>query len=142
MAQLDKLAEIRFPARSNQLQHVREQVRRAVRQQECFPSDTIHCVVLAVDEACSNVIRHAYGAECDDEIVLEVFADRDAMTFRITDFANPVDLHAVRPRTGEALFPGGFGIRIIHQVMDKVEFMGHPEHAGNVLLMAKRIERP
>lgn len=42
MEQLDKLAEIRFPARSNQLRHMREQVRRVVRQQECSPSDTIH----------------------------------------------------------------------------------------------------
>lgn len=142
MDQPDKLAEIRIPAKSSQLRRARDGLRCVVREQRCFASDTIHGVVLAVDEACSNIIRHAYGNECDAEIVLEIFRERDSMIFRLTDFAAPVDARAVRPRAGEALLPGGLGMHIIYRVMDKVEFLEHTDDAGNVLVMSKRVEKP
>lgn len=141
MDQPRKLAEIRIPAKSSQLQRMRDTVRGILEQQRCFTSQTVHCVVLAVDEACSNIIRHAYGRECDNEIVLEIFSDRDDIVFRLTDFANPVDIRAVTPRQCDHLAPGGLGMHIIHQVMDKTEFVECPECTGNVLVMRKRTDR-
>jgi anti-sigma regulatory factor (Ser/Thr protein kinase) len=51
-------------------------------------------VVLAVDEACQNIIRHAYGGDPTREIILEVSRDGDRIVFDLLDFAEPVN----RPR--------------------------------------------
>lgn len=139
MDQRQKLAEIRFPAKSGQLRHMRNKMRKIMEQQRCFPSDTIDCIVLAVDEACSNIIRHAYGKECDSEILIEVFMERSEMVFRLTDFAAPVDVQAVRPRNTDRLRPGGLGMYLIHKIMDKVAFVDCPAGAGNVLELRKKI---
>ncbi len=138
MDQAQKLAEIHFHAKSDQLQHVRNEVRDAVSERHFFPSNIVECIVLAVDEACTNIIRHAYGRECDIEIVLEIVADGEELVFRLTDFADPVDDQAVRPRAINHMQPGGLGMHIIHQVMDNVAFVQCPNGTGNVLEMRKK----
>jgi phosphoserine phosphatase RsbU/P len=139
MDQRQKLAEIRFPAKSDQLKRMRNELREIVEQQRCFSADTLHCIVLAVDEACSNIIRHAYGKECDSEILIEVFREPSEMVFRLTDYAVPVDTGVVRPRIVDRLRPGGLGVYLIHKIMDKVAFVDCPAGAGNVLELRKKI---
>ncbi len=138
MDQAQKLAEIHFHAKSDQLQRVRNTVRAVVGEQHCFPSTIVDCVVLAVDEACTNIIRHAYGRECEIEIVLEILTEGQELVFRLTDFAAPVDDQAVKPRAVDHMNPGGLGMHIIHQVMDKVAFVECTKGAGNVLEMRKK----
>lgn len=134
---LRKLAELRIESRPEHLRLLRALVHSAM---ELVGADreVIECVVLAVNEACTNVIRHAYGPDRNGEIVLEIFNNRDEMRFRLMDFAPPVDRSAVcTPQAGE-LRPGGLGIHLIHQIMDEARFVEPPPGVGNAFEMIKR----
>ena len=117
--------ELRFPARSDELRGVRDAVRerlRAWRLARSPPAD----VVLAVDEACQNVIRHAYRGEPDGVIELEMRCAGDELSIAVRDFAPPVDPARIRPRPLDDLRPGGLGTHFIRSVMDQTEFLPAP----------------
>ena len=77
-----QLAEIRFTSHAEQLHQVRKQVRTAI-ENVGASCDCVDHIVIAVNEACMNVIQHAYGEECDNEIVLKIFSDHDQLVFRL-----------------------------------------------------------
>ena len=116
---------------------LRHQVREAAVKAGCS-SDTADEVVLAVDEACQNVIRHAYGG--DGEIVLEIRRGASAtLEVQLIDFAPAVDPHHIAPRPLDELRPGGLGTHFIRSVMDEVRFLPPPPGAGNLLRLTKAI---
>lgn len=140
MEDTGRLAEIRFASRPDQLPEVRSVVRKAVKTQGYIP-DVANCIVLAIDEACANVIKHAYGEALTGDIILEILSKSDETIFRLTDFAPPIDKKSVRSRDLEDVRPGGLGVHFIHEVMDEVEFLEPPEGVGNILEMRKKLPR-
>jgi anti-sigma regulatory factor (Ser/Thr protein kinase) len=76
---------------------------------------------LAVDEACSNVIRHSYKGRADGQIIITCRLESDRVTISIRDFGEKFDLNRIRPRNLEKVKPGGLGIHMMQSVMDKVE---------------------
>ncbi len=96
-------------------------------------------IVIAVDEACQNIIRHAYGAGQAGEILVDVRRDQNAIIFNLLDFATPVDPKRIHPRALDDLRPGGLGTHFISECMDEVEFRPAPDGAGNWLWMKKKI---
>ena len=138
MEQNEKLAEIRFISHADQLRQVRGTVRDVLQQQDYAPEIIDH-LVLAVDEACTNVIKHAYGQGCAGQIILEILRQQGKIVFRLTDFADPVDKCTIQPRDLDELRPGGLGVHLIREIMDEVEFLDTPEGIGNILEMRKRI---
>lgn len=132
------LLELRFPAEAERLKPVRE----AVREQVAACGAAAECVddvVLAVDEACQNVIRHAYGEHRSGEILLRLELEGTELVFTLIDFAPPVDPRTVRPRDLDDIRPGGLGTHLISEVMDSAEFGEPPPGCGNLLRMKKRI---
>lgn len=95
-------------------------------------------IVLAVDEACQNVIRHAYGGG-EGEMIVQLRGDHDHVDVRVIDFAPTIDPACVCPRDLDDIRPGGLGTHFIREVMDDVEFLAPPPGTGNLLRMAKRI---
>jgi serine/threonine-protein kinase RsbW len=85
-------------------------------------------VTLAVEEAITNVIRHSYGGPCDKPIIVRLkridYGDeaRPALEILIRDFGKQVDPEGIKGRDLSEFRPGGFGLHIIHTVMDEVEF--------------------
>ncbi len=134
-----RLLALRVPARANQLRRVREAVRKAVDGCGLSPNDADD-VVLAVDEACQNVIRHAYKSEPDGEMVLEIDRSGTELIFSLRDFAPPIDPDKVRPRDLDDVRPGGLGTHLIRRVMDEADFAETPPGGGNLLRMVKRID--
>lgn len=131
------LVELRFPAHPRRLRRVRGVVSRAVAGLGC--SETcVHDVVMAIDEACQNIIRHAYGGRRGD-IVLAIRLDGQDLVIRLVDFADPVDVSTIRPRPLEDLRPGGLGTHLMRSAMDEIVFLPPPPGAGNLLQMTKRI---
>jgi sigma-B regulation protein RsbU (phosphoserine phosphatase) len=96
-------------------------------------------IVLAVDEACQNIIRHAYSGELG-EIILRMECSDGKLVISLIDFAPEVDKTKVRGRDLDDVKPGGLGTHFIHEVMDRVEFVEAPPDCGNMLRMVKRIE--
>ncbi len=95
-------------------------------------------LVLSVDEAVANVIRHAYGGSIDGRVELSFWLDPGAVRFELRDFASPVDATRIRPRDLSECRPGGLGINLIDSVMDEWTFL-RPDGGGNLLRMVKRL---
>src|SRR5690606_23333890 len=95
-------------------------------------------LVLALDEAASNVIRHAYGGPCEDQIELRVRHDGPELQFELLDRAPCIGADCLQPRDLDDCRPGGLGINIIDALMDDWLLQPLPE-GGNRLSMRKRI---
>ncbi len=139
MAKTEHLAEFRFPARTDRLSAARQVVRDSLQALGCG-EEYINHTVLAVDEATSNVIRHAYGGDESGEVILQVLKRGDALVIRLIDFAPTIDLAKVKPRDLDDVRPGGLGTHIIREIMDKLEFVKPPQGVGNVLEMTRKLE--
>ena len=134
----EAIVELRAPARTPSLKIIRDTVAEAARRAGCSPR-TVADVSLAVDEACQNVIRHAY-AGAPGEIVVAVERQTDDLVVHIRDFAREIDPAQVKPRDLEDLRPGGLGTHFIREVMDATDFLRPGAGTGNVLRLRKRIE--
>ena len=134
----DKIAEFRFKANPDQLRQVRNVVRAAVANKGCTQELT-EGIVLAVDEANANIIRHGYGAGKGDDIILEIFHSQTDLIIRLTDFAAPVDESALQPRDLADIKPGGLGVHLIREIMDEFKYLETPSGVGNILEMRKKI---
>lgn len=127
-----------FRALAKELCETRSAVRNSLTQ--CgYRSTTIEDIVLAIDEACQNIIRHAYRGETDEEILLQIVRDGDALVISLRDYAPEVSSDCMKPRDLEDIRPGGLGCHLIQQVMDEVSVGRPPEGPGNILRMVKRI---
>ena len=104
----ETLFQICFPARAERLCMVRSLVKRTAEVAGCTPelSDRL---VIAVNEACMNVIQHAYQGDEYGEIVLEMLNNEGKLHFRLVDYAKPIDLSSVVPRDLDDIRPGGLG---------------------------------
>ncbi|NOY73637.1 MAG: ATP-binding protein [Gammaproteobacteria bacterium] len=133
---MNKVTTIRFQAIPKKLCGLREKAREAI-QQLGFNNDTEDFLVIAINEACMNVIQHAYCDKQGCEIVLEIFNSRTEATFRLTDFAPLIDPDQIQSRNLNEIKPGGLGVHIINEVMDQVEYRHNPQGTGNILIMIK-----
>lgn len=134
----ERLLELQVPARAEELKNVRGAVRRCA-EQAGMGESCVRDVVLAVDEACQNVIRHAYGDARAGDMLLEVDREDDTLVFCLKDFAPPVDPERIKPRKLEEVRPGGLGTHLIQEAMDSAGFVQDPPGCGNLLRMVKRI---
>ncbi len=134
----DRLLERRFRAQAGELSTTREAVRTCLRARGCRP-DIVEEIILAVDEACQNIIRHAYCGDTDGEIVLELDLEGDTLIVSLLDFAAEVSPDRMKPRDLHDVRPGGLGTHFMRTVMDEVSLARAPSGRGNLLKMSKRI---
>lgn len=132
-----RVMELRFPALPDNMRSVRDCVRGALA--DCrFDEDAVEEIVLAISEACQNVMRHGYGDGAAGDIVLTVSRSRDGVVIRVADFAPTVDPARVRARDLAEIRPGGLGVHFISELMDTAEFLPGPGGVGNVLQMTRK----
>ena len=125
-------------AKANQLRIVRRLIEAAARQgggTTEFGAD----LALAVDEACQNIIRHAYGGECEATIQLRVRRKPTCIEVELVDFAPAVDQDKCKGRRLDDLRPGGLGVHFMHALTDRVRFLRPPAGAGNRLVLSKNL---
>lgn len=134
----EELVRLEVSARPDRLKLVRRAVSEAAALCGCGES-LARDLILGVDEACQNVIRHAYGDDPGGEMIVEIRRRGNELVILLRDFAPPVDVEKVRPRNLDDVRPGGLGTHLIGQVMDEVAFLPPPPGGGNVLRMVKRI---
>ncbi len=97
-------------------------------------------VQLALVEAVTNVIRHAYGGEPGQEVEVTVTLRPECLSFQIVDRGQPWPELPLKPLEFNPqdiphLPEGGMGLIIMHRVMDRVEY----QRVGdtNILTMDK-----
>ena len=138
--QADVLLKCRVPARADALRSLRASVRDAL-DGLCVEPRLRDRLVLAVDEAGANVVRHAYaGQGCSGDIELRVLRSGSVVRFEMTDTAPCVERERLRPQPLGESRCGGFGLALIDEVMDEWHVDALPGGRGNRLVMHKRIE--
>ena len=100
-------------------------------------------LVLAVDEACANVVEHAYGMDNSKEVKVRAVLDDDKIQIDIVDTGNSFDPGGIRQLNLEELVAqrknGGLGLRLIKSIMDDVHYKIVPGEK-NELRMIKRLK--
>lgn len=136
-----RLLEISFPARPEELAGVRHRLAEALGR---IGVDEALCreLVLAVDEAATNVIRHAYGGPCGASIELRVSLEDGELRFALRDWAPCADPAKVQPRDLSDFRPGGLGVALIDAVMDAWALGPAGDGRGNLLSMRRRLPPP
>jgi anti-sigma regulatory factor (Ser/Thr protein kinase) len=128
--------ELQFPSDPRLLHIVRSVVGQTAGL--CgFDEDEIQFIILAVDEACANVIRHAYEGRSDGQIMLSCSARDNRVEFRLSDQGKSAGVNQMRPRALEDIRPGGLGLHLIRSIMDEVNY--GPGRHGNELFLAKSL---
>jgi serine/threonine-protein kinase RsbW len=113
-----------------------------------FPEPECQAVVLAVDEALTNIIRHSYLGHAGRPIeasfrriqVARDGARRDALEIVLEDQGVAVDPTKLCGRPLEEVRPGGLGLHFIRQSIDTVEF--RRRNGGNQLRLVKLFRLP
>jgi len=135
----ERIAELRFNAAPDRLKLVRAVVGSAAELAGCRP-EVVSKIVIAVNEACMNIIQHAYKGDASGEIVLVALRSDASIVFNLRDFAPPVDVSEVRSRDLDDLRPGGLGTYFIQEIMDEWYIRPLPDSTGNSMQLIKKIE--
>jgi serine/threonine-protein kinase RsbW len=103
-----------------------------------FPDDVLADLKLALTEACTNSVRHAYdGGEGVVEIVYELHPDR--LVVVVSDSGEGFDHDAAGPDDEpDELTEGGLGIAIIQALADELE-ISRRNGGGSRLRFVKRL---
>jgi serine/threonine-protein kinase RsbW len=129
----------KFPGCYQSLAKIAELVRCACAQTG-FDSCTTYSVETAVDEACSNIIEHAYGGEDIGDIQCTYRIEEKGLVIILQDTGctfNPDDVPSANLQTPlKRLKNQGLGLYFIHKIMDEVHFESSPE-TGNSLTLIK-----
>ena len=136
--------DIRIEVRSDPklLRSVRAMVRGYLETQEA-PTDRADSVVLAVDEACANAIRHSYQTRTDRRLTLSLRSGGGEIEIVLSDDgipAPPERLLRKKPRRPDrtTVSPGGLGVQLMYDVFDEVEFCPGPERGNRVTMRLKK----
>jgi serine/threonine-protein kinase RsbW len=136
-------AELSVEARLENLARVRAFVAEACRKAGA-PAETCSALTLAVDEACTNIIEHAYAGTAGGAIEIAVETAPEELRVTLLDRGRPFDPSAVPPPDLTAGWKerpvGGLGWHLIRASVDDVDYEPGPD-GGNRLTLVKRSPR-
>ncbi|HDP97941.1 MAG TPA: ATP-binding protein [bacterium] len=136
--QIDTI-EIVIPAKPQFLKIIRSAV-NSICEIRKFCREDMNNVILAVDEACSNIIKHAYGKPTNQPIQATIKICDDRFEIHLRDYGKKADSNKIKPRQLDDLRPGGLGVHFIKSVMDEVVYDNTPDK-GNLLKLVKIIAK-
>jgi serine/threonine-protein kinase RsbW len=127
--------KIEFASHPANLWLVRHCVRQFL-QDRAFSSREIDLMVLGVDEACTNIIRHAYHLADDQLISLSLETIKsNGVRFRLRDYGDRFDSTKYRVRSLDQLRPGGLGVHLIRHAFDQIDYL--KRRRGTLLVLTK-----
>jgi serine/threonine-protein kinase RsbW len=144
---LERKFELTIPSETSNLELLRRLIQGFVANVELSPQ-AVEDIGLAVDEACTNIVKHSYTQEQSGKIDVSVEISRDYVIISMTDtgekgqFFDPTHMEPFEKKKYlERLERGGLGVYIIKTIMDEVEYNIQPG-AYNRLRMVKYIRKP
>ena len=144
MAAIEKKFRLEVPSSTENLSLIRDFV-TTIGQQARMDEQEISNLELAVDEACANVIEHAYGHDISQEVIVRAVFDDDSVRISVIDTGKGFDPTKVTPASIDSLVTerksGGLGIRLIKTLMDEVRYEIMPGQM-NELHMIKKLKKP
>jgi serine/threonine-protein kinase RsbW len=132
-----KKKKIEFSSHTGNLALMRNFVRRFL---EAFPFSERQrmLMVLGVDEACTNIIRHAYHLRDDQLISLSLEGKTNCVCLRLRDYGKQSPPHAIQSRPTDLIRPGGLGVHLIRNAFDQVDYV--LRRRGTELVLTKNLE--
>jgi anti-sigma regulatory factor (Ser/Thr protein kinase) len=94
-------------------------------------------MVLGVDEACTNIIRHAYHLRDDQPIALSLEAKSDCVCLRLRDYGRHSSPDKMKGRSHDLIKPGGLGLHLIRTAFDQVDYI--LKSRGTELVLTKNL---
>jgi sigma-B regulation protein RsbU (phosphoserine phosphatase) len=101
-----------------------------------FSGTEVDAMILAIHEACTNVMQHCYRGDTTQRIDLTVVVTAARLTVEVQDYGARQDVTTIKPRALHDVRPGGLGTHFMQAVMDEVTY--HSSAAGTVVRMTKR----
>jgi serine/threonine-protein kinase RsbW len=136
----EKAVKMELPTQTDYISLVRQFV-GGISRKAGFGDIDIEKIELAIDEACSNVLQHAYKYESDNRYAVEITIRNTKLDIVITDQGDSFSFHdAVVPDIEQhvsELKVGGLGIFIMQQMMDDVKYETRANN--NILRLTKFI---
>ena len=133
--------KITLPAELESLAAFRQFVEAACKGHPGIDHSFIYDLMLAVDEACSNIITHGYAGMDPGSIMLACQMEPDKAVITITDFGHPFEPYEPeRPEVNAELedFPSDvFSLFFLYQSTDEVEYESGED--GNRMALIKYI---
>lgn len=139
----DKRAKAKLAVTSEMknLTAVSDFVTEFARSQKICEDDTF-ALQTAIDEACANVVDHAYQGKPDGKMQIQCTLSDGQVTVTIVDHGKPFDPSSVpRPDVSAPLQKrqeGGLGLYLMERLMDSVKFE-FDSAKGNRLTMKKKV---
>jgi len=131
--------ELRFPSENRYL-HMVHQLTKNLAESTGFETVEAEQIALAVDEAATNVIQHAYGGEPGHEIEVHFDPEGESLDIVIFHEGEALDSVPVPEFDLDKLVAekrkGGLGLTIMRQMMDKVEH-GRAGTGKNMCVMVR-----
>jgi sigma-B regulation protein RsbU (phosphoserine phosphatase) len=101
--------------------------------------DAIGKLELAVTEACSNIVKHAYHGREDQWIRLEAEADAAGVSLRLHHLGDSFDPAKAPPATLDGSRETGFGLYLIAKSVDEVRYF-RDDRGRNCVALEKRLD--
>lgn len=138
----DNQLELRIKAKLENLAAISDFIAEAMKRLGI--EQEISQVQLAVNEACTNIIQHAYSGESEKLIRIICSMSGNDLLVRIRDWGESFDPTSVpSPEIDSELFErqlGGLGIFLMRQMMDEVRYVFYTRKHNEVIMM-KHISR-
>jgi len=103
--------------------------------------EDIENIMLAVDEACTNIIKHAYSSYPDGEIVINLESNSDKILINIIDHGITFNPDSVPDPDLQKYYKngrvGGLGMYLMKTLMDDVKYISVPGEYNKVVLSKK-----
>jgi serine/threonine-protein kinase RsbW len=131
-----------FPGRYDSLSKIDTFIREIAQKAE-LSDFVIYTVEMAVDEACSNIIEHAYQGEDKGNITCSCEVNEKGLTIILLDNGLPFNPSLVTPPDINADLEDreshGLGLFFIQKWMDRVEFEVTPNKGNRLTLFKQRL---
>jgi serine/threonine-protein kinase RsbW len=129
--------ELRVKSRTENLSKIREFIQEFA-SSAGFRQDTIDNIMLAVDEACTNIIKHAYKSYPDGEILIKIKYKENKIIITIIDYGTAFQPESIPEPNIQEYFRqhkvGGLGMYLMKTLMDDVKYVSVPGKYNQVLL--------
>jgi anti-sigma regulatory factor (Ser/Thr protein kinase) len=123
--------KVSVEAKASELAQIRRAVAELVKELGA-DEEAVARIAIAVNEACSNVVSHAYGDDEAGTVEVEAWAGERDVVFSIRDSGTPL---AQRPAGST---DAGLGVYLIASLSDDCE-LRNPEEGGNEILLGFRL---
>ena len=123
-----------YPATLNNLKKIRATIKDFLKIYK-VDLKIIKNIQLAVDEAVTNIIKHSYKEENENNIIkIELEFKNKKFLIHLYDNGIKVNKNNIKPRSLDNIKPGGLGTYFIDQLMDETKYLKSNKWINHLVL--------